>query len=195
MRFPVYPEPYRKGSLFVLKIRWYLLASFIIGWALFWITLEMEPDNYTLIVIALFLGIAGLFFFATFNAPDELILAEIREDGIHILDHKGDPYRSVEYRYVRNVEVRTLYITQISSVNAKPDYGSSPSIKATVIMAYINNAFCFEDLNLEQLRWKGENAYWCDKIFHHYNCFAFVYNEEAWNLLQAQLAAHAAGNQ
>ena len=156
MRFPVYPEPYRRGSLFVLKIRWFFLASFIIGWALFIIALGMEPVNNRLSMIGAILGVIGCLFVSSFVAPDELILVEIREDGIHILDHKGDPYRSVEYRYVRNVEIRTLYVTKATSSgsNGYSD-GSEPSIKATVIMAYINNAFCFEDLNLRQLRWKG----------------------------------------
>ena len=196
MQFPVYPEWHRRFHGFILKIRYYLLALLPIGIALFCLGFE-EPQNDFLILAGIMLGVIGAQFFDTFHSHDAMIGIEIKSNGIHISDAKGDVFRTSDYRHVRNIEIRTVQVTRFAHGNytsphaVLPDHG----IVVQLIMVYINGAFCFDDLKLEALKSKDPNLYWCDEIFHHQNCFAFVYDETAWKLLNEQRAAYSAANQ
>ena len=142
-------------------------------------------------------AIAGSLFFLTFRATDALIAVEIGDDRISLTDEKGRAFRSTEYKYIRCTEVRSLQITGSSSDSGSKSYGSldfpSGGIDVRLIMVYFNGASCFEDLHLRRLT-KKYDLYWCDKIFYHHSCIAFVYSDEAWGLLNAKLTAHAVNN-
>ena len=194
MRFPVYPEWHRRFHGFILKIRYYLLTLFPIGIALFCLGFE-EPHNLFLILSGTVLGLAGALFFATFHAHDAMIWVEIKPDGIHVSDANRDVFRTAEYCCVRNAEIRTMQVTRFAHNNytsyrtVLPDRG----VAVQLIMVYINGALCFDDLKLKRLKSKGPDLYWCDEIFNHHNCFAFVYDEAAWNLLNEQITVHSVG--
>lgn len=189
--FPVYPEKLRKYARFMLRIRYYLLASLFLGPVLLALGIESQPQHPSLIFAGLFLLFPGCLFFSSIHAGNALIQVDIQDDGIHILDEKGKSFRSTEYRYIRHMEIQTFQVTEISSEQTKQNYPPLSGLEETFILLYLNNAMCFEDLGLRQLRKRGQPLYWCDRLFHHHNCIAFVCNEEAWRLLQAKMASHA----
>ena len=196
MTFPVYPEKFRKTARFKLKSRCWLLLLLMIGITMF---LAYAQFGGTSLMVAGFLttAIAGSLFFLTFRATDALIAVEIGDDRISLTDEKGRAFRSTEYKYIRCTEVRSLQITGSSSDSGSKSYGSldfpSGGIDVRLIMVYFNGASCFEDLHLRRLT-KKYDLYWCDKIFYHHSCIAFVYSDEAWGLLNAKLTAHAVNN-
>jgi len=196
MKFPVYPEKFRKIARFKLKIRCWLLLLLVIGILMFF---AYDKFGSEALLVAGFLtaAIAGSLFFITFNANDALIEVEIGDDRISLLDKNGKAFRSTEYRYIRSTEVRSLQITGSPSDNGSKSYGildfPGGGIDVKLIMVYFDGAGCFEDLHLRRLS-KKNDVYWCDKIFYHYSCIAYEYSDEAWKFLNAKLTAHAANN-
>ena len=191
MRLPVYPEKFRKIAQFKLKIRYWLLLLHVIGILMFCAGVQHSIE--ALLVAGALTAAAGSLFLITFNAKDALISVEISDDGISLLDEKGIAFRCTEYRYIRSVEIRSLQITEITSENGKYSDFPGGGIDVKLIMVYFDGASCFEELHLRVLS-KKFDLYWCDKIFYHHNCIAFMYNDDAWNLLNAKLTAHTANN-
>ena len=185
MRFPVYPEKLRKTALIKAKIRYPLLAMLVAGILIFSYGCSHEAEG--LIVAGALIGAAGFCFFGTLDSGDALICADIGDNEIRIIDKKGNPIRSTEYRYVRKIEIRSLQVTNISSEHCDNFPGSG--IDTKLIMVYFDGVKCFEDMKLQCLSRKYE-LYWCDKILWHYNCIAFLYNADAWNLLNARMENH-----
>ena len=117
--FPVYPEKLRKYARFMLRIRHLLLSLLILGPVLLALGIKAQPQRASLICAGLFLLLPGCLFFPSIQACNALIQVEIREDGVHILDEKNNSFRSTEYRYIRNMEIQTFQVTEISSEDAK----------------------------------------------------------------------------
>lgn len=163
----------------------------VVGPMLLIIGTEADPQSDALILAGALLWASGGMFFTTFHVPNAMAWVQIKEDGVYILDGKGQAYRSVEYRHILNVETRMFQVTEISSEQSKNRYPPTSGIAIKAIMIYINGVRCFDDLKLRQLGKKGEELYWCDQIFRHNNCFAFVYDEGAWNQLMIQIEKHS----
>lgn len=186
MRFPVYPERLRKPARFLLKIRYILLAMLVLGTILFLVGSDLRSN--ALIGTGALVGVFGGLFFCTIAANNAMVQVDIQDDGIHILDGRGRPYQSAPYDSVRKIEIREIRITETSSDNSR--HGPDAGFDARLIMIYINGAGCFEDLRLTRYTKGGRDVYWCDKVLHHSNCIALVYDETAWELLNRQLAVH-----
>ena len=180
MRFPVYPEEHRKLARFKLRIRYPLLTIFVVGIIMF--VIGADTANEALLIAGSLAGACGFLFFATFNAKDSLIWAEIGADGIRILDDKGQAFRSIEYRYVRSIETRKVKLT-LSSSESKKGYAPLSGVEVQLIIIYTNGAYSIDDLDRWQLGKNGAEFYYCDELFHHHSCIAFVYDVKAWELL------------
>lgn len=187
MRCYVYPEKYREFAMSILKLRYLLLVCFVIGPVLFCMADVVNNDG--LLALGAILFVVGCGFFATFSVQDTLAMIKIDETGIHKLDSKGKPYRGSEYQYVRNMEVRAVCITEISSENTKRSYSPVGGNNVKLILVYVDGVNCFDDLQLENVGSKDHPTYYCDRLLHHHSCFAFEYNEKAWELLQAKVSA------
>ena len=187
MLFPVYPNFQRRLARFMLRARFALLPLFVAGLILFGV--GAARNQGTLMAAGTLAGAVGFLYFGTFGARDALAQVEIGEEEICLVDERGEPLRAAEYRYVRKIETRTLYLTYLSTQRRNRGLFEDPLGRETeLILAYIDRAHCFEDLKLCPTGWRKAEKYWCNELLYHPYCIAFAYDEEAWRLLQARVA-------
>ena len=190
MRFPIYPEWYRKHAYSEKRCQKVFRILGVAGMLLF--LLGFPFDHNGLLV----LGLCSMCLFFSLGLAFRswqyvLLWVEFGENAITVIDKKGDRIRSAEYRYVRHAEIRTVPITlalkEVSRQGFESDLQAYEYEK--LILAYIDSAYGFEDLRLLQLGNRKHLFYWCDEVLSHPNCIAFAYNENAWLQLQSHLCS------
>ena len=186
MRFPIYPDIYRKLARITLKTRKPVaVLSFI---SVLILILGGILDHNDLVIA----GIVFSFIFAgllvvTIGGHNVLFFAEIGEDMLRIVDEKGNVLRSTEYRHIRHMEVRIIALSLVARERSDLDRVSYQGWEGKMIMVYIDTANCFEDLTLYEIRGFKGVFYPCDELMFHPNCIALAYDERAWELLQKHL--------
>lgn len=186
MKFPVYPERLRRRSMITRKFAKISFIPFVCSIPIVLVGSMRYNDNCVFVGIWLFI-VFGVLSLSSITARDELLFVEIGEDDIRVADIQGDVLQRAEYREIRHLEVREIEITLISHAAIGSRCHPSSGIREKIILAYVRDAVCFEDLKLKQLGTGRHACYWCDEVFYHRQCIAVSYDEEVWRLLQAKV--------